>query len=286
MHKKPEKEENSSVFAPEQDARRYAELVDRFADKVFHLTSIMSLDCERLKRNLASGEFDAETINQIVDDLGDAKNRIERISNQVVYAARSRCARQDMQPEAVELCEYLRLCFTAQERVKQVAGIEMKLELPEEKVYVKADRTYLECIVANLLSNALRACAVGGCVTAKVERQEENVLLSVADNGCGMTAEQRKNAFILGAVGCEEERFWDGAGLGLHLCAQYADAMGWEITLHDAAPGTVARLKIPPTERNEPLMLYSNDVARSAWASYTRGVMLRELRCVPGLEKL
>jgi len=101
----------------------------------------------------------------------------------------------------------------------------------------------LEQILDNLLSNALRVSPQGSTITLDRRRLHRarqaaavgDVLLHVADQGPGMTAEQRRLAF---------NRFWrmpgatkDGSGLGLAIVARLVQASGGHIALDDAPGG-------------------------------------------------
>ena len=90
---------------------------------------------------------------------------------------------------------------------------------------VRADAARLRQVVANLVTNAVRAAARGTAVAPQVRlgvaRSGGSALLSVSDNGCGLDPEQAAHAF---------ERFWradpargratGGSGLGLSIVRQ------------------------------------------------------------------
>ena len=78
----------------------------------------------------------------------------------------------------------------------------------------------------NLAENAIKACAAGGKVTL---RQSDGIV-SVEDNGKGMTAEQLLHVtepFF--RTDKSRSRAEGGAGLGLALCKNIAEAHGAEM---------------------------------------------------------
>jgi signal transduction histidine kinase len=87
-------------------------------------------------------------------------------------------------------------------------------------------------VLDNLLSNALEVAPPSTSVTVSARAVGEWVELRVADQGPGMTAEQRARAF---------DRFWraspGGSGLGLAIVRRLVDADGGEVELAEAPGG-------------------------------------------------
>lgn len=100
----------------------------------------------------------------------------------------------------------------------------------------RADRAALFTLLKNLLENAIEHAPAGTEVSVSVEAQA----LTVRDRGPGVTEEQLAQLF---------ERFWrgahrrdHGAGLGLSICREIAQAHGWTLSAHLAKPGLLFRL--------------------------------------------
>lgn len=104
------------------------------------------------------------------------------------------------------------------------------------KVVVKGNPQAIECIIVNLVDNALRAERENGVVEVRVE----GTTVSVIDHGAGVAAEDRERIF---------EPFWrkldstPGAGLGLAIAKEIMDAHGGRICVNDT-PGGGATFKL------------------------------------------
>lgn len=92
----------------------------------------------------------------------------------------------------------------------------------------------LEQILDNLIGNAVEATSPGGRVAIEAVSTRTGVDVSVADDGPGMSQEERERAF---------DRFWQGAGhrggssgLGLAIVAQLAQRNHAGVDLLDARP--------------------------------------------------
>lgn len=91
-------------------------------------------------------------------------------------------------------------------------------------------------ILINLVRNALHACSDAGRVdrqlTLRIEGRQSRVLITVADNGVGIPAENLDRLFRHGFTTRK-----DGHGFGLHSCAQAAQELGGTLRAHSEGPG-------------------------------------------------
>lgn len=110
-----------------------------------------------------------------------------------------------------------------------------------------ADRSHVETIVGNLLSNARKYSPDGGDIVLRVREHSENVELSVSDQGIGIPPENRARLFEPFTRGEEAElRAIEGAGLGLYLSRQLARAQGGDIAVRsEEGKGSVFTLRLP-----------------------------------------
>jgi two-component system NtrC family sensor kinase len=90
-------------------------------------------------------------------------------------------------------------------------GVTVDVQPSAGSVHVRADEAELQNVLINLLLNAVQACKAGGRVVVSVELREQ-IHVRVADNGCGIGANNLKRIF---------EPFFSlresGTGLGLFL---------------------------------------------------------------------
>jgi signal transduction histidine kinase len=124
-------------------------------------------------------------------------------------------------------------------------GRRIEFEAPNRPVYVKADKWALECVVSNLLDNALRAEPKGGTITMRVSA---DAVVEVVDHGDGIATEDRERIF---------EPFWrrdrrvKGAGIGLAISKSLVESMAGSIIVADTTGGGATfRLVFPIAEAN------------------------------------
>ncbi|MBL0215309.1 MAG: response regulator [Myxococcales bacterium] len=126
-------------------------------------------------------------------------------------------------------------------RIAATSGnVTLLAEVPPDQC-VHADSGLLERILANLVENALRHSPEGGTVRIRATREDNRVVICVADTGTGVPAELRARVFDrFESTGGARNR-----GLGLAFCKLAVEAHGGAIWIEDGAPGAVFCLSFP-----------------------------------------
>jgi signal transduction histidine kinase len=125
-------------------------------------------------------------------------------------------------------------------RIHEARGIEIELECPPN-LFFRGERQDLEEMAGNLIDNACKWAR--HLVTVTARRQGAILVLDIADDGPGLTEEER------GKVGTRGERLDEsvpGSGLGLAIVRDISKLYGGFFIL-EAAPqgGLLARLTLP-----------------------------------------
>jgi signal transduction histidine kinase len=113
-------------------------------------------------------------------------------------------------------------------------AIKLDLQLEVGLPKVLADRERIQQTVSNLVGNAIKFTPSGGKITVRTQATGEEVIISVIDNGTGISADQLPNVF---------DRYWqsartdrEGAGLGLAIAKGIVEGHGGRIWI-ESAPG-------------------------------------------------
>lgn len=129
----------------------------------------------------------------------------------------------------------------AVERAGPVAAgrnIDLRMEV-SGRSNVRADRVRLAQIIDNYLSNALRYSPEGSPVTVGIQGAGPEVVVSVRDEGPGLTPEQRQSVFErFYRVDPSRSRSLGGAGIGLAIVRALADAMEGRVWAESDGPGS------------------------------------------------
>ncbi|QIA06610.1 tetratricopeptide repeat-containing sensor histidine kinase [Draconibacterium halophilum] len=104
------------------------------------------------------------------------------------------------------------------------------IEVSEKKAMVYADYDMVNFIVRNLLNNAIKFSNKNGNIELFAKKDGEMLLVTVKDDGIGMTPEMIENLFkIENSVQREGTAKEKGTGLGLILCQEFVKINGGNI---------------------------------------------------------
>ena len=174
----------------------------------------------------------------LVDDLLD----VSRITRGII--------KLNMKP--ADLAEIVRHSVAAIRAEVDARRHELMLVLPTQPLAVEGDAIRLEQIVTNLLGNAVKYTPLKGRIKVALARDGEEAVLTVADNGIGMTADFLPTIFT---IFVQAERTLDrtsaGLGLGLALVHKLVELHCGSVRASSAGPGRgstfVVRLPAPLT---------------------------------------
>lgn len=107
-------------------------------------------------------------------------------------------------------------------------NIQLNCDIDELSVY--SSESYIEIILSNLVSNAVKFTDIGGQIDISLKKSEKDAVVTVRDSGCGISAEQGERIF---------DKFYQadtshsvaGNGLGLALVKKVIDVLGGTISV-------------------------------------------------------
>lgn len=143
--------------------------------------------------------------------------RLNKLENQQIYP--------DM--KKYNLSEQLCECLLQFENIWEEKNIDMKTNI-EDDVFIYADNELLSLVWNNLISNALKFTDENGLVSVELKIEEEYVVITIKDTGCGMSAETGKHIFDRFYQG-DTSHATQGNGLGLALVKRVIDVVNGEI---------------------------------------------------------
>lgn len=156
-----------------------------------------------------------------------AKHSYELLTNLLVWS-RAQGGKKIFQPKEIQLVPLLKTEIELVSLTAQEKNIKINCNCQETTVF--ADYNMLHTIMRNLISNALKYSFKGGEININVQRNDKEVMISVADYGVGIAEEKRNKLFNISDVestrGTNNEK---GTGLGLILCKEFIENHGGEI---------------------------------------------------------
>lgn len=137
------------------------------------------------------------------------------------------------------------MLFSASAQKKHIA---ISMNAPDA-VMLRADQDKIERICYNLLSNALKYTSEGGEITLTAKEEDGRVMISVADNGCGISSDELPYIF---------DRFYQaknagrGTGIGLAIVKAFTELHHGEVSATSVeGKGSTFTIHIPVRQKGE-----------------------------------
>jgi CheY-like chemotaxis protein/anti-sigma regulatory factor (Ser/Thr protein kinase) len=120
------------------------------------------------------------------------------------------------------------------------AGVELEADVPAHPVVLTGDRTRLVQVTGNLIRNACMYTPEGGRVRVIVEEEDEEAVVSVEDEGVGLSEEDLERIFEMFQRGTGSKSGSpddEGLGLGLPVARRIVELHGGTLEAASEGPG-------------------------------------------------
>jgi signal transduction histidine kinase/CheY-like chemotaxis protein len=286
--------ERERLLLNEQVARKNAEdqnaAKDRFIAMLGHeLRNPLSAISGAISLMKADG-VRPELVSRAYAIIDRQSSHLSRIVDDLLDLSRLSMGKIALVPQPLELCAVTRACVEALPATRPHAPV--RLHIDTAPIWVEADRTRLDQIVANLLGNALKFTPVNGIIDVFVKAEQQTAILTIRDSGIGISRELMPfifDAFVQGTA--QADRSMGGLGIGLNLVRQLVELHGGSVHVvsEGMGKGTTVSVHLPlidaidtpsqeqggtilaePLEKPVVLLIEDNDDSREMMASLLR----------------
>lgn len=183
--------------------------------------------------------------NDITRNIQDEIKKIEEYIEQVLYYSRSNHVSKDYLIKEVSLAPLVRSVIKKNSRDFISKSISVDIEAVEGTVY--SDAKWLEFILNQVIGNAIKYMRErNGKVKIFTIHNENNIVLTIEDNGIGIIEKDINRVFEKGFTGENGREFGKSTGIGLYLCKKLAEQLGLGLTLTSkTGEGTKVRIIFP-----------------------------------------
>jgi signal transduction histidine kinase len=219
---------------------------------------LFAVAAHELRDPLASLQLSLQLMVQIATDEGDTPARelaeyidisrrqsvrLGRLIANMLDLTRVRNRRLQLDLEAVDVCELVRDVVNAFYEKARAAGSELSIEA-QGPLIAYVDRTKIEQIVGNLISNAIKY-GEGQPISLRVYSDDGTAFVEVRDEGMGIASEDVQRIFerFRRAAGTHQR---ESLGLGLYIAKAFAEAHGGVIRVaSEPGRGSTFTLELP-----------------------------------------
>ncbi len=223
---------NLEVYKAEQEKLSFKSKINFFTNIAHEIRTPVSLIKAPLEEILVSADGN-ETTKMNLSIIEKNCNRLNVLINQLLDFRKMDSMKYIINPERVNLNDYLKELFDRFRKTAQSNKIEFTLNLlPGTGTDVISDSDALTKVVGNLLTNALKFTK--DKIILSLERNEdESYTIRVEDNGPGVPDEYKKLIFDpFYRIGSDSDK--KGTGIGLSLVKNLAELLKGKVEVEDA----------------------------------------------------
>jgi two-component system sensor histidine kinase TctE len=170
---------------------------------------------------------------QALGEISQTVDRATRLANQMLSLAKVEQLRQQPESVTLDLAEAVREVALDVSPLVADKSLDFELSTAPAPVPVRAHRWMLQELTRNLLHNAIKHSPQGAALVVRVEADAQYAILTVSDQGRGISDELRQRLFAPFAAGDVAA----GSGLGLAICREIVLALGGRIVLDNRESG-------------------------------------------------
>jgi two-component system phosphate regulon sensor histidine kinase PhoR len=181
---------------------------------------------------LQKRQLDKEQAATIVSNsLGDV-SRLRDLVDNILLAAQLDTSKYELQHFEINLSEQV---TNVVHKFVVPRNIQHRMNINVEKdVFLTTDEAATEMVLTNLLSNAVKYSPSDGKIDVQLRTDATHVILSVSDEGQGISAEDKEYIFSkFFRSGDEQTRKSKGTGLGLFIVKNLLNLLEAEIKVKD-----------------------------------------------------
>jgi len=173
--------------------------------------------------------------------------RMAALISDILDTSRMEAGTLVVQPYEIDLVAATKTILAEVRPSAHEKGLKVEESYPESLVTL-ADPTLLQVIFMNLLSNAIKYTQRGGTIRVSLEKDPRGVLITVADTGNGISAEEQSYVFDKLFRGKNAARTDPvGTGIGLFLVKSIVTKAGGTIWFSsEEGKGTTFYVRLPP----------------------------------------
>ncbi len=177
---------------------------------------------------LLNGDFEPEQIKEFLTTIYTESVRMKDLLDEFLDMQRLESGRVDLKIEPLNFNEVLKYITASFQGYS--SGIDIKTSVPQNLPMIKGDKSKIEQVLRNFVSNAIKYSPNGGQVQIFVTFSQDLITVCIADEGLGIPEESIPKLFQeFYRVERETHINIKGTGLGLSISKQLIEAHGGTI---------------------------------------------------------
>ena len=183
--------------------------------------------------------------SKAIEIIGRQVGQMSRLLDDLLDVARITQRKLVLKKERMHLAHVVNIAVESARTLADTKHHQLLVTLENPTLELTADPVRLAQVLTNILNNAVKYTDPGGVIKVEASREAEELCLTVADNGIGMTPSALERVFTMFAQ--EEtaiERSEGGLGVGLSLAKGIVQLHGGTLSAFSAGAGHGSRFTV------------------------------------------
>lgn len=218
-HKRKIKEANLEAMAAIEREKIKTDYIILMSHEFRTPLNIIINSTKFLKRECNNNNYDKEYFITRLNHIIKNSNRLNKAVNNSIDVAKIEAGIMSVD---FKMYNIVKVVEDITETIIDFAAsnnIEVIFDTENEEIYTAIDKTSIERIMLNLLSNSIKSINNSGRIVVDCKNDDDNVYIFVKDTGSGMSNDVKKHIFDKFFQGCDYtlNRKNEGNGLGLFI---------------------------------------------------------------------
>ena len=191
---------------------------------------------------------DPAAVARVHDIMERQLGHLVNLVDDLLDVARITRGQIELRRERIDLATVLAAAVETSMPLVEAARHRLDVRQSPEPLIVDADLTRMTQVVSNLLNNAARYTPRGGNIVLAAERDGQDAVIAVSDNGIGIAPDALDDVFkMFTQVGESRQQAAGGLGIGLSLVRSLVELHGGSVSATSAGTnaGSVFTVRLP-----------------------------------------
>lgn len=198
---------------------------------------------------ILSGKLGPQTEEQknILINLQESNERMINLVNNLLDINRIESGRIILKVEPVSIVEITKKTITELSNFALANNIGLEFENNAEIPFIQGDPERLKIVIQNLIDNAIKFSRSGGQAKIKITKDKKNVMMTVTDQGIGISKTEQSRMFqkfFRAKAALRQQTV--GSGLGLYISRAIIESLGGKLGFQsEENKGSIFWFKLP-----------------------------------------
>lgn len=188
----------------------------------------------------------ANILNESWEMMNRQLGQMVRLIDDLMDLSRINRGKLELRKQRVDLSRVIQQAIETSRPMIQFAEHQLRLTMPPTPIEVEADFTRLSQVFGNLLNNAAKYTNRGGEISVVIEREKNEAIVKVQDNGVGIPSHMLVRIFdAFTQVDQSLEKAQGGLGIGLSLVKWLVELHGGTVEAKSEGQGSEFIVRLP-----------------------------------------